>query len=359
MPPTELAHVTSRADYLIRLYSVPIKAILANITAEQPYVGALFDSSDDEGIAIYRELGFTAEASRDSVHVLDVLQAPLEAALRRHNYVPIDERGSYEAGTVLLFVFTGGAVVGRRFEAPAGKALREVKRNRDVQFVFRGHLDHAAAIQVILERAAPVLQQLWDRGTERVALIESVSHGATVGYISRETAIEGLREAATRLPPDHVKACRGMADALGDGSRPGQVPCIIQGWGALELSWLDARSLGTPATRYFDDDAEAVLHEYIAACRIQKRALGLLGKCVDGLGDSPPSAPVRELVTLLRDAWGDHDAILAKILALHDMAASIFATDAGKRLRVTLLALEQATMERQRGGAVNARGGRA
>ena len=65
---------------------------------------------------IYRELGFEAEVRRHEAMVIDILQKPLDDALARHGWVPLDERPGYSPGTVLLYVLTMGVAVARRFE---------------------------------------------------------------------------------------------------------------------------------------------------------------------------------------------------------------------------------------------------
>jgi hypothetical protein len=357
-----LADIATRVDRMIAQYKPVILAILNGLTAESPYVAALFDGADPDGLKIYRDLGFEAPVDPRVWTVLDILQKPLDGALRKHNYVPIDEQPAYEAGTVLLFVFTMSVVVARRFEK--GEAdittLREVRRARDVQFTTRIALEGAAAIEVILQRCAPLLQQLWDRGNERVALIEKASHGAKVAYIERSVAVTGLEEAGERAPAGERDSYRHMAEGLAAGPIPGKVHCVFNGWGTIQVLHLESHSLGGSPPRYFDNRDEELLHDMIVACRDRKRALGLLMKCQQKLGDASPAAPsLAELVALLRDAWQDCDAIQAKIPIVTQAAMPFATTDVGKRLRGALVALTQATTERQRGGAVNARGGRA
>jgi hypothetical protein len=70
-------------------------------------------------------------------------------------------------------------------------------------------------------------------------------------------------------------------------------------------------------------------------------------------------APLAELVALVRHSWQDHAAIQAQIPVVQEASVPLATTPAGARLRGVLMALLQATTERERGGAVNARGGRA
>jgi hypothetical protein len=151
-----------------------------------------------------------------------------------------------------------------------------------------------------------------------------------------------------------------MAEGLAAGPIPGTVQCVLNGWGTLQVLHLESRSLGESPPHYFDDRDEKLLHDLIVACRDRKRALGLLEKCRDKIGESSPaSASLSELVALMRGSWQDCDAILAKIPIVTEAAIPFGLTDVGKRLRGALVALAQATTERQRGGAVNAPGGRA
>lgn len=353
-----LADVTRRADHLIGLYGAAILSILNDLTAEGPYVAALFDGTDPGGLQIYRELGFEAEVAIDGGTVLDILERPLLQALRKHGYVPIDEPQGYIPGTVMLYVFTRRAVVGRRFEKGAGPvdALREVRRFRDVEVRSGVRLQGNAALAAIVQRAAPMLKQLWTRDGPRVALIERASHGMKVGYVESDLVVETLRNAAKQASGPDRDGCLGIAKSVAAGPEPGRVACIIQGFGKkqMDLVWLDEATMLAQAPRSWDAGDDRLLEERITACREQKRALGLLEKCLDKLGEAAPaSAPLAELIALVRHSWADCAAIEAQSRVV-DAAVDAPASPAGTRLRMTLLALAQATAERKRGGVVDA-----
>src|ERR1700683_1517680 len=122
MPPTAptLAQITKRVDHLISTYEVGILALVNDLPAESPYIAALFDGADAKGIAIYRGLGFEAKVNAKGVMVLDILHRAIDGALRDNERELLDELPGYEPGTVLLYVFTMGAVVARRFEQGTG-----------------------------------------------------------------------------------------------------------------------------------------------------------------------------------------------------------------------------------------------
>jgi hypothetical protein len=69
--------------------------------------------------------------------------------------------------------------------------------------------------------------------------------------------------------------------------------------------------------------------------------------------------PLAELVALVRTAWEDFAAIQRQIGVVRAAADPIASKPAGAKLRGILIALAQATIERERGGAVNASGGSA
>jgi hypothetical protein len=263
---------------------------------------------------------------------------------------------------VLLYVLTMGVVVARRFEkgsAPVAK-LREVRRARDVEIRTGLAVEGEAAITVILQWSGSALQTLWDRRHERIALIEKAHHGAKVGYIERDVAVSGLRGGATRAPPGDREWYERTAEALAAGPRSGKVACLVEGFGPLQMVWLEESTLAMSAPRPWDDGDEDLLHQWVVACRDQKRALGVLEKCLEKVGEaSPASAPLAELVALVRHSWQDHAAIQAQISVVLEASVPFATTPAGVRLRGALLALTQATTERARGGAVNAGGGRA
>jgi hypothetical protein len=121
------------------------------------------------------------------------------------------------------------------------------------------------------------------------------------------------------------------------------------------------RFLSLPAghrTGFKDDDAR-VLHEYIVACRDQRRALGALEKCLDKLSSTSMASLLAELVALARHHWDDCDAILAKLEDVARAGRELSNTPAGARLVLVRMAMYQATMDRKQGGAVNAAGGSA
>ena len=359
---TRLAEVTRRVDRIIADYGAVILAIVNGLTAESPYVAAFFDGADAAGMQIYRELGFEAEIDPRGGTVLDILQKPLDGALRMHGLVPVDELPGYLPGTVLLYVLTMGVVVARRFEkGPADvAALREVRTARDVEVRTGLAVEGEVAKEVILQRSGSMLKTLWDRSNERIGLIMRASYGVKVGYIERDVAISAVREEATAAPPGDREWYERTVEALAAGPRSGKVACLIQGFGPLQMVWLEESSLATSAPRHWGDRDDDLLHQWIVACRDQKRALGLLEKCLDKIGGaSPASAPLAELVALVRNSWQDYAAIQAQIPVVMEASLPFAMTPAGSRLRGTLLALIQGTVERERGGAVNARGGRA
>ncbi len=358
-----LADVTGRAETLIAEQAADIERMLEGLTAEDPEVVALFDPEDAEGMQILRELGIDVQGVVDHVaFLLRIRQAELEAAYRRHRYVPIDELPGYEPGTVLLFVFTMKVVVARRYQQrPAGSppGLREVRRTRDVEIRGAGvSLEGYAAIEFIFQKCSLVLQGLWDGGSDRVALIDSASHGAKVGFIERDVAVDALRSKAPGASAKDRAACLGMADAIAAGPKAGMITCLMQGWGVVGVHYIKMTSTTVAARQEYATPDVDRLHEYIVACREKKRALGLLEKSLDRIGSSPSSvAAVAELLAMMRHEWQDCAAILAKIPSVVDALLPVFETPEGARLRTILTALFQATTERRRGGAINARGG--
>jgi len=357
-----LADVTSHVDSLISKLEIGIVPIMTKLTAESPYVVALFEGSDPEGMEIYRELGFTAEIQPGSWTVMDILEQPLEEAYRKHNYAPIDELAGSVPRTVQLFVFTMGVVVVRRFEKGEGPItkLREVKLTRDIELRSTLTLNGPAALEVIGQKCAPMLRRLWDAGSDRVGYIQWASHGAKVGFIDRKAAARGFRENAAQSSRDSSHLLR-LAEALDVGPQPGELPVVFNGWGAHTLLKLDTRSFTAgKGIREVGPREEDVIHERIVACRDQKRALGIFEKCLDKIGaSSPASASLAELVALLRHSWRDCGAISAQIAIVQQDAYRLGPTGAGDRLRGALLALTQATIERRQGGALNTPGGTA
>jgi hypothetical protein len=359
MTPGALAGVRKRVDHLLSVYAVPVRGIVATLTPEGHYVAALFDASDADGMQVHREVGLDSSSGSATAYVVDVLEEPLQLVFRKHGYDAIDDLGGYAAGSVVLYVFTMGAVVARRFKFPVGAKLREVRLARDVEFRMTQAFEGRAAMEVIVQRSREALVELWDGGTDRVAFIQSASHGAKVGYIPREVAIGTLRTDAARAGGDDEKVYRGMVEALSDGSTD-NLPCIFRGWGTQELIWFEPSSLArSPSQRPFDDSDVDHLQELVVACRDPKRALGLFKKSLESLAASPVAPSLRELVALVRDDWQNCQAILAKMAVVENAALPVALTEPGMRLRGALAALSQATLERERGGAVNGRGGRA
>jgi hypothetical protein len=359
-----LADVTAHAQRLITDLTDGIERLLDGVTAEDAEVVAIFDPADAEGMQILRELGIDVkDASHEHAFVLRLPQVDLEAAYRRHKYVPIDELPGYEPGTVLVFAFTMSVVVARRYQArPAGspRGMREVQRTRDVEIWGTGlSLEGKAAIEFIVQKCSPVLLRLWDGSTDRVAIIDSASHGAKTGFVPRDVVVDSLRNVATRAPSRDRDAYLGMADSIAAGPKQGMITCLIQGWGGVQIEHLKFAEMAAGEVREHAKSDEDQLREYVVACRDQKRTLGLLEKSLDRIGSSsPPSAAtVAELVALVRHEWHDCDAILAKIPQVMDALLPILTVPAAARLRRILTALLQATTERKRGGAINARGG--
>ena len=333
---------------------------MRKLTAESPYVVALFDGSDAEGMQIYRELGFEAEVSAGSWTVMDILQRPLEAGFRRHNYVPLDEWTDYVAGTVLLYVFTKGVVVARRFEKGDGPltTLREVKRSRDIELHTNLKVQGIPAFEIMVQKCAPMLRKLWDGDNDRVAWIAWASHGAKVGYVTRAAALTSFRDTAKlrrETAPDSATLQDRIAEQLAAGPHPGQINCVITGWSEPLHLRLDVRSLTVHPPREFGARQEDLIRERIEACRDQRRALGLLEKCLDKLGPaSPATGPLLDLTALVRHQWQDCSAVLAAIPVVQEAAMTLGLNANADRLRVALLALTQATIERKRGGAMKA-----
>lgn len=360
--PLRLADITGHVDRLIKQFESAIEAILDGKTAEEPYIGALFDCGDREGMDIYFEVGLEPGGPPGSYLVLSVLQQPLDEVLTRHRYRPIDELPGYMPGTILFYVFTHGVVVARRFETFAGvrRGLREVRLTRDMELPRTGlSLEGPAAVNVIVQWVSPVLRRLWDGSTDRVALIDRASHGAKVGYIARQSAIASL----TRLTEDVTTPDRdyfsNKAQSLAAGARPGEIDCIFQGWGPLVVMTLMASSFEVrPNTRTFERRDEDLLAEYITACRDQKRALGIFEKALDKLTAWHGHGVLAELLAMLRHRWNDCDAILESIKPVLDAFAAAGEPNANAaRLWIAANALWQATTERKRGGAINASGG--
>ena len=350
-----LAEITKRVDQLVVMYKIPIKGIVESLTPEGAFVGALFDASDTDAMAILRELGFEVTPPTSAM-VMDVMERPLHEAMRRHHYWQLDEI-SWEPETFLFYVFTKRAVTVRRFESGDGPELREVRRARDVEFKTKVPLFGTTAREIILQRCGAALKELWDPMGNRVALVERARHGAKVRYVTRKVAIEGLRSPVKETPPDFREAFLRMADAIEAGPRPGTIECVFQGWGSAELLWLAERSFTAIGPDSFTDRDEEVLIELIVACRDRKRALGLLKNLRETMVPSSITPLLVELIALVRDDWDDFDAIVEKAELLMNAAVRESVFDKGFRLRAALLALVHATGDRKRGGPINGRGG--
>jgi hypothetical protein len=358
-----LADITRHVDQLTAKFTQAIEAVLDGKTAEQPYIGALFDCSDPQGMEIYFEVGLQPGGNPGSYLMLSVLQEPLDQVLAKHNCVPIDETPSYVPGTILLYVFTRGVVVARRYETFAGvrRGLREVRLMRDVQFDPTGlRLEGGPALTLIVQRCGQVLRRLWDRGTDRVALIDWASHGAKAGYIERKLATETLERLSADATGRDRDDFREMAARLAAGGRPGEIDCIVQGFGPLLLIALPTATFepSHPAKRPFGKEDEELLAEYVAACRDRTRALRVFEKALDKLKAGPAQLLVAELLAALRHDWDDCDAILARVEPAIDALRPSGMRDVSTvRLWLALNGLSQATTDRKRGGAINAVGG--
>jgi len=350
-----LAEITKRVDQLVVTYRIAIKRIVEALTPEGAYVGALFDACDPDAMAILCELGFEVTPPTTAM-VMDVMERPLHEAMRRHHYWQLDEI-SWEPETILFNVFTKHAVTVRRFESGDGLELREVRRARDVEFKAKVPLFGTTAREVIFQRCAAALKELWDPTANRVALIVRAHHGAKVRYVTRKVAIEGLRSPAKETPPDFREAFLRMADAIEAGPRPGTIECVFQGWGTAELVLLAERSFAGIEPDSFTDRDEEALIELIVACRDRKRALGLLKTVRGTMVPSAITPLLVELIALVRDDWDDFDAIVDKAERLMNAAVRESVFDKGFRLRGALLALVHATGDRKRGGPINGRGG--
>ncbi len=358
-----LAQIAERVDHIIATYGAGILHFVNKLTAECPSVIALFDGADADGLQLYKYLGFETEVPPGSVTVMDILQQALDAALVPFGYEPIDELPGYEPGTVLLFVFTMGVVVSRRFEQGDGTVtkLREVKRIRDVEIKTGLTVEGALAIEVLVNRSAATLRQLRDPGGDWVGLIARSPHGAKVGYIERSVAIRGMRAsgAAAATPADQ-DWYRRMVDELVARPRAGQFGCLIEGWGPMRHVWIAERLMPAEVQRPLEANGEDLLQELIVACRDQRRTLRLLEKCLDKLGEASAASPsLAELVGLVRPTWADCAAIHDQIGVVMHAFMPTSASQAELRLHRALLALAQATIERKRGGALNTRGGSA
>ena len=284
--------------------------------------------------------------------VLDIQHAALTAALEKHDFVPIDEIPDYMPETVILYVLTMGVVVARRFEKGTQRitALREVVRTRDVEFKMTLDARGEVAEAMLIQQCTAMLKRLWDGGTERVAIILKASHGAKVGFYDRDVVVGMLRAAPD---PEVGRIARSFAAA---GPKEGVIHCVIDGWGGFVIRSMDMASFA--AAKPMDRAQEDMLQGWIVACRDQQRALGMFEKCLDKIGPGTPvSEPLADLLALLRHQWASHDAILAQARLLNNAAIPMPNTPARARLLGTLLALTQATAERQRGGSLNIRGG--
>jgi hypothetical protein len=189
------------------------------------------------------------------------------------------------------------------------------------------------------------------------AWIEMVSHGAKAGTVPCTEAVTVVRDAASEAKGADARRYREMAEAL--AAPPGRtMACVIQGWGGLHLVFLDVVPVPVGAIRDFGDEDARELHAYTVACRDRERALAILRKCLDKAGSSAVAAPLAELVAFASDHWEDCDGILAR---LRDVMSEVVGADAvigpGRKLRAVMTALSQATLERKRGGAINATGG--
>jgi hypothetical protein len=351
---SSLADARKHVDDLVRRALRQVLEIVNALTAEDDHVAAIFDHDDREAMQIYEELGFRAASYGDrGATVMDIQQDALDDALRRRRYVPIDELPNYQAGTVLLYVLTRGVAVARRYEKAetAVMALREVVRTRDIEIRSGLRVESAAAIHIILQRCAPLLQRLWNGKNDRVALVQRASHGAKVGYLDRQFASDALRRAV----PDVAD----LADRIARGPHDAMVDVVFRGWGTTQILSLEPSSMRARAVRNFDDEDEALLHAWIVACRDQKRALGLLEKTLDALGPSATASTLlADLIALIRYQWTACAEIAALIPKVRRAAVPLGATPAATRLHGVLVALGQATTERQRGGAINSNGGK-
>jgi len=159
-------------------------------------------------------------------------------------------------------------------------------------------------------------------------------------------------------PDDDQRYAREVADTLAAGQGEGDIDCLINGWGPIQHVRVQARSLDD-APRFYGDPDEALLLGHIAACRDRKRALGFLKKSLEKLQTSPVTPLLVELVRLVREDWENCDAILATATEATNVSASENVPDEGFRLRATLVAILQATTERQMGGPINGPSGHA
>lgn len=118
------------------------------------------------------------------------------------------------------------------------------------------------------------------------------------------------------------------------------------------------RDDGVPVGEGVSDEAARELHGYTVACRDRERALAILRKCLDKAASTPAAAPLAELIAFASEHWEDCNGILERIPAsLGAGSAADAVVEPGRRRRAVLTALDQATRERKRGGAINARGG--
>ena len=207
----------------------------------------------------------------------------------------------------------------------------------------------------LVARAAPILSQQWDGGTERVAYIVRNSGKRFTGFWPREQAVAELGRRA--VEGDHARYARDldqMAAALKAAPLDillcvylGSAECLI-----FELSPDDLRAaVAQPVS-----DAEIMT--ILDACSRQTGALRLIQQIQTVMADlaEEPIVELEHLRSCIAQHWCDYSTIAMATARARTATNAYLRTRPGQRARLVLEMLAEATAKRAECG-VNARGG--